>query len=113
VDVQLVGGEAGDDLVEGQLQGSSIVRCGDGEAAAGTAGVGVGDRFAVGVVEVAVGLAAHRGRAATVGVVEDVVASRNVIVGAGWHGWAPPLGYFLNQNPELKRLRRGLVEVHA
>ena len=43
------------------------------------------DGFAV-EVEVAVGLAAHGGRAAAVGVVEDVVEGGYVVVSFGCHG---------------------------
>jgi len=58
VDVELVGGESGDDFAEGVLEGSLTGGSGELEASAGAAGVGVGDGLAVGVVVVAVGFAA-------------------------------------------------------
>ena len=109
VDVELVGGEAGDDLVEGGLEGLVVGGGGEVEASASAAGVGVGDGLAVGVVVVAEGFATEGGRAAAVGVGEDVVA-----VGVGVmcrHGWGPPPGYFWTQGLGRKRLRAGLVEV--
>jgi len=88
VDVELVGGEAGDDLVEGGLEGLVVGGGGEMEASAGAAGVGVGDGLAVGVVVVAEGFATEGGRAAAVGVGEDMVA-----VGVGVmcrHRWGLP-----------------------
>ena len=61
VDVELVGGEAGDDFAEGVLEGSLAGGSGELEASSSAAGVGVGGGLAVGVVVVAVGFAAEGG----------------------------------------------------
>ena len=61
VDVELVGGEAGDDFAEGMLEGSLAGGRDELEASAGAAGGGVGDGLAVGVVVVAVGFTAEGG----------------------------------------------------
>jgi hypothetical protein len=74
VDIELVGGETVDDLVEGVLECVGGGGEGDVEATAGAAGVGVLHWLAVGVVVVAVVLAAQGGGAAAVGVGEDVLA---------------------------------------
>jgi hypothetical protein len=74
VDIEFVGGDADEDFVEGFLQGSVVGGSGELEAATGTAGVGIGDGPAVGVVVVAEGFAAEGGGAATVVVGEAVVA---------------------------------------
>lgn len=107
--VDLVGGEALDDLNEGGLEARGIGRDGDVEAAAGAAMVGVGDGVARGVMVVAEVLSAKGGRAAAVVVGEDVGA------GVGWlgvgHGYTPPPGIFLAESFDSKRLRPGLVEV--
>lgn len=60
VDVQLVGGEALEDLVEGALERDWVRRCFDLEAATRAAFVGIGDRVAIRVVVVAEALAAER-----------------------------------------------------
>jgi len=103
MDVEAVGAEALEYLGEGALEFALGARDGDVEAAAGAAGVVVGYGLAARVVEVAVALAAHGGRAAAVVVGKDVGA------GWRWHGGTPPLGYFLAENPERKWLRRGQV----
>lgn len=61
MDVELVGGETDDDFRERVLEGLRVCRNGEVEASAGAAGVGVGDRLAVGVVVVAEVLAAEGG----------------------------------------------------
>jgi len=61
VDVELVGGQAGDDFAEGVLEGSLAGGSGELEASSSAAGVGVGGGLAVGVVVVAVGFAAEGG----------------------------------------------------
>jgi hypothetical protein len=76
--IDLVGGEALDDLVEGGLQAGGVGGDGDVEAATGAALIGVGNGAAGGVVVVAKALAAEGGRAAAVVVGEDVGA------GDGW-----------------------------
>jgi hypothetical protein len=58
VGIELVGGEPLDDLIERDVERSTVAREGDGEAAAGVTSDG---GFAVGVVEVAVSLAAECG----------------------------------------------------
>jgi len=93
VDVELVGGEADEDFVEGGLEGARVGGWGEVEAAAGSAGVGVGDGLAVGVVVVAEGFATEGGGAAAVVVGEEVVAG-GYGGGVGRHGWGPPPGYF-------------------
>ena len=92
MDVDLIGGQANDDVAEGGLEGAWVGGGGELEATAGTAGVGVGDGLAVGVVEVAEGFAAEGGGAAAVGVGEAVVAEG--YGGDGGHGVGPPPGYF-------------------
>ena len=58
VGIELVGSEARDDLIERDVKRSPVAREDDREAAAGVAN---GGGFAVGVVEVTVGLAAECG----------------------------------------------------
>ena len=90
--IDLIGGDALEDLADRVLDGRTIVGIGEGEfegGAAGSAGVGCG--FAGGVVVVAEVLSAQAGAAAAVAVGEDVAALEALwCVGAGlddgvWH----------------------------
>jgi hypothetical protein len=92
VDIEFVGGEAADDLEEGLLEGGGVGWRGDVEAAPGAASVGVLDGKPGGVVVVAEALAAHGGRAAAMGVGEDVVAD-------GGHGFLSVGGGELARSP--------------
>jgi len=74
VDVELVGGDALDELSEGGVHLGAVARRGQAEAAAGAAGVWVGDGHSAGMVVVAMALAAQGGRAAAVAVVEEMRA---------------------------------------
>ena len=84
--VERVGGEALENLVEGDLQGGLVFDVGQGEGFAGAALFEVLDRWAVHVVVVAEVFAAERGAAAAVAFGEDVAALVAGWVGGG-HGW--------------------------
>ncbi len=71
-------GDAGEDVVDGDLDGRAVVDAGHEEVASASAGSAAG-----GVVVVAELLLAERGRAAAVAVGEDVAAT----VAAGWVGF--------------------------
>ena len=92
--VDLVAGDAEQDLADGELDGGTVFRQGQGEGGAAAAALErVGDRRAVGVVEVAKGLVAEAAAAAAAAVGEDVAAL--VLDGILWlwigHVWGPPL----------------------
>ena len=74
MDVELVGGDALDELAEGGVHLGAVARRGQAEAAAGAAGVWVGDGHSAGMVVVAMALAAQGGRAAAVAVFEEMCA---------------------------------------
>ena len=99
MDVNLVGGKAVDDLMERVLERSAVMRKEDLEAATS---VTSGGRFALGVVEVAVGFSTERRRAATaceVGRwVEDVLTAIGCFGDGMWHGMAPSPGVLLAEN---------------
>ena len=92
--VELVLDDAGEDFADRELDGGAVLGHGEGEGSlAGAAAAQLGDGFAGGVVEVAEGFAAERGRAAAAAFGEDVAAleafglSRRV---GDWHdGWSP------------------------
>jgi hypothetical protein len=92
VDVELVGGQADDDFGDGILQGALVGGRVEAEAATGTAGVGIGDVLAVGVVVVAEGFAAEGGGAAAVVVGKEVMAGGAISGGHGWASTPPPGG---------------------
>jgi hypothetical protein len=122
--VDVVGGDALEDLADGKLNAGAIVGIGEGEAEAGAAsitgvgaGAGVGGRFAGGVVVEAEIFSAQAGAAAAVAVGEDVAA----LEASGWFGlrclglrldgvvhWSLPQGYFLVQSLRKKRVKSGL-----
>jgi hypothetical protein len=73
--VEVVLGDAGDDLAEGLLDGGSAAGLGEGEgAAAGLAEAGVGNGAALGVVVVAELFSAHSGGATAASLGEGVAA---------------------------------------
>ena len=86
--VDLVAGDAEQDLADGALDGGAVLGQGDVEVGlAATAVAGVLDRAARGVVVVAELLVAQAGAAAAVAVGEDVAAL--VAFGGVWHGGIP------------------------
>jgi hypothetical protein len=79
--VEVVGGDALQNLAKGELEGGAVVRPGEVEVAeAGLAGGGVFHRLAVGVVEVAEVLVAEARAAAAATSGEDVTALKAVVV---------------------------------
>jgi hypothetical protein len=116
--VNVVGGDALEDLADGELDGRSIFGEGDLEGgAAAPAGARVGGGLAGGVVVEAELFSAEAGAAAAVAVGDDVAASESF----GWFGlrcvglrlaaavhWSLPQGYFLVQSLRKKRVRSGL-----
>jgi hypothetical protein len=93
--VDLVGGEAEDDFVEGGLELVAITWGGEGEGAATVAGGEVADGFALVVMVVAEGLAVEGRGAAAVAVGEGVGAGgAGTRCGGGRHGDPLPGGMF-------------------
>ncbi len=83
--VNVVGGDAAEDLADGELDGGAVL--GQGEIEGGVAGapaLGLCDGLAGGVVEVAEGLATEAGRAAAAAVGVDVAAA--LALGLGGDG---------------------------
>ena len=74
MDVELIGGDALDELAEGGVHLGAVARRGQAETTAGAAGVGVGDGQPAGMVVVAMALAAQGGRAAAVAIFEEMRA---------------------------------------
>jgi hypothetical protein len=120
MDVEFVGGEAGDDFREGALDVLAGVGSGEGEALAGAA---VGGGFAGGVMVVAEALAAEGRGAAGAGVLrrgwgEGVVAGdveaefgHCVILSVAFRqgGWGKPPRYFWSESLVGKGLGGRLV----
>jgi hypothetical protein len=111
--VDVVGGDALENLADGVLDGRTIFREGDFEGgAAAPAGARVGCGLACGVVVVAEVFSAEAGAAATVAVGEDVAALEAFGCFGLWldgvvHG-PSPRGYFLVQSLRKKRVESGL-----
>ena len=82
--VDVVAGDAAEDLADGELDGHAVFGLGEIEGgAAGAAVLGPGDGLAGGVMEVAEGLAAEAGRAAAAAVGVDVAAALAIGLGGG------------------------------
>ncbi len=93
--VDLVGGEAEDDFVEGGLELVAVAWGGEGEGAATVAGGEVADGFALVVMVVAEGLAVEGGGAAAVAVGKGMGAGgAGTRCGVGRHGDPLPGGMF-------------------
>ena len=83
--VDVIEGDAAEDLADGELDGGAVF--GQGEikgGATGATGLGAADGLAGGVVEVAEGLAAEAGRAAAAAVGVDVAAALALGLGGGY-----------------------------
>jgi hypothetical protein len=85
--VEVVGGDALEDLGEGELDGGAVFELRQSEGGAATAaGGGVRDGAAGGVVEVAEVFVAEAVAEAAVAVGEDVAALHGGVLGGVWHG---------------------------
>ena len=92
--VELVGGDAGEDFADRELDGGAILGHGEGEGSlAGAAAAELGDGLTRGVVVIAEVFAAEAGRAAAAAFGEDVAALETFGLSGrfgGWHdGWSP------------------------
>jgi hypothetical protein len=110
--VEIVGGDAGEDLAEGELDGGAVFEDGDGEGFLGVVGIawdaGVGRGAARGVVVVAEGLVAQAGAAAAAAVGVEVAADE--AGGVEW-GLRVGLGFVLHGGTSRVFRAKSVIQV--